>query len=702
MPKSHNVLPFTKKRTVRGTSLDDLAEQLRWVTWREEMQPTKNGPTKLPYDPATGRLARIPSEPATWNTRAKAERLWQQLDDGSRGGIGIVLGDLDDKTILMGIDLDCCIDPETRNIAPWADEILGRFNSYAEVSPSDQGIKLFFLVAAKDAAAIDGLFGKNPKGEPMLRRAFGAGKHREIAIDRGRYYAVTGWKLNDVPETLRTVAADDVRWFIEDAGPRYKALHKPAGDTITTPTARPRDESGSGHGFRFLGECKAAGDDFETALRAILDDEGEAGEWARRVDERQLFRAWANQLILPPSAPLIWANEFVARKFVRDGTSGLRHYRGGFYEWTGTHYEECDDDHLRSLIYRFLSQAMTVRNKKVVPFNPDQTKVNKLIDALKGGVNENAKHDAPFWIDDREHPDSRNLIACKNGLLDITTRQLLPHTPLLFNVTCLPFAYDADAEAPRWMEFLRQIWPGDQGSDGEEAEFTLQEIFGYLLTPDTSQQKMFLFEGAPRSGRGTIARVVTALLGKENIAAPTLAQLGTDFGLASLIDKRVAIIADARLGSKNAHVVVERLLSISGEDTQDVNRKYRPHWIGRLGARILILTNELPRVTDQSGAFVSRFIVLIFRESFLGKEDPELTGKLLQELPGILNWALAGWDRLCERGHFVTPKSSMEATRQFEDLTSPVKVFVREWCIVGADEKVSTTMLYDAYRHWCV
>jgi putative DNA primase/helicase len=55
---------------------------------------------------------------------------------------------------------------------------------------------------------------------------------------------------------------------------------------------------------------------------------------------------------------------------------------------------------------------------------------------------------------------------------------------------------------------------------------------------------------------------------------------------------------------------------------------------------------------DASGALASRFIVITLQRSFYGKEDLGLTERLLGELPGIFNWAIAGWQQLQERGYF--------------------------------------------------
>jgi putative DNA primase/helicase len=74
-------------------------------------------------------------------------------------------------------------------------------------------------------------------------------------------------------------------------------------------------------------------------------------------------------------------------------------------------------------------------------------------------------------------------------------------------------------------------------SDAEPGVGLLQEWFGFCLLPDTSHHKIAILIGPPRSGPGTIARVMAALIGHENVAGPRLTALGTNFGLEPLIGK---------------------------------------------------------------------------------------------------------------------------------------------------------------------
>src|SRR5262249_5737764 len=96
-----------------------------------------------------------------------------------------------------------------------------------------------------------------------------------------------------------------------------------------------------------------------------------------------------------------------------------------------------------------------------------------------------------------------------------------------------------------------------------------------------------------------------------------------------------------------------------------------------------------------------RLIILRLTRSWYGQEDTGLTDRLLGELPGILLWAMGGWKRLQERGHFVQPASSRALLNEMEDLSSPVGAFVRERCEVGHGHCVPVAGLYAAWRAWC-
>ena len=310
---------------------------------------------------------------------------------------------------------------------------------------------------------------------------------------------------------------------------------------------------------------------------------------------------------------------------------------------------------------------------------------------------------APAWIDgDGPFPASETL-ACRNGLIHMPSLvagkdHFTPPTPRFFSPNCLDFDFNLLAPRPSaWLAFLAELWPNDPQSIG-----TLQDWFGYLLTPDTTQQKILLLVGPKRSGKGTVARVVRGLVGPENVACPTLSGLGTNFGLWPLIGKTVAMIQDARLGGRtDAAALAERLLSISGEDALTIDRKNLPPVTAKLYARFMLISNELPNLRDSSGALPGRMILLRLTKSWFGKEDTTLTDRLLAELPGILLWAIQGWRRLRTRGYFEQPDTGKDMADALAKIASPVGAFVAECCKVEAALQIEKAVLYGHWKKWC-
>jgi putative DNA primase/helicase len=311
--------------------------------------------------------------------------------------------------------------------------------------------------------------------------------------------------------------------------------------------------------------------------------------------------------------------------------------------------------------------------------------------------------EAPAWIAKYGPFNAGEVLVCHNGLVHLPSYvrggdYFRKPTPRFFSPNALDYDFIPTAPEPtEWLSFLRRLWP----SDAQSIE-TLQEWFGYLLTPDTRQQKILFVVGPKRSGKGTIARIKRGLIGPENVAGPTIASLGTNFGLSPLLGKTAAIISDARLSSRtDAAIVTERLLSISGEDALTIDRKNLPAVTAKLPVRFSLLTNELPRFGDSSGALTGRVILLRLTESFYGREDTTLTDRLLAERPGILLWAIAGWKRLQVRGHFIQPAEGRELLSDLEDLASPVGAFVRDRCRVGPGCRAAVTHLFAEWKRWC-
>jgi putative DNA primase/helicase len=380
------------------------------------------------------------------------------------------------------------------------------------------------------------------------------------------------------------------------------------------------------------------------------------------------------------------------------------HWRGEFYSWDATRYITRDRVYIDQRLYHFMAKCMTLKvhpktgASEVVAFNPKSSTVNDVAHALRAVCYADLP-EPQVWIEQRpDDVEAHQIVAFKNGFLHHPTRTLSPSTDRLFVTSALDFDFTPEAPPPiEWLKFLHSLWPDDP-----ESVSTLAEMFGYLLTDDTSQQKMFMLIGPPRCGKGTILRILEALVGYANRVSPSLASLGTQFGLQPLIGKRLAMISDARLsGRADQQPIVENLLRISGEDAITIDRKNMTAWSGKMPTRFVLASNELPAFSDASSALANRFMPFKFNTSFLGKEDHGLTARLLKELPGIVIWALDGLKRLNERGYFQRPHSADELAADLVDQTSPIRAFVQEHCVISEHAQADRDELFKAWKTWC-
>lgn len=419
--------------------------------------------------------------------------------------------------------------------------------------------------------------------------------------------------------------------------------------------------------------------------------------------DRQIARAHEQQPepgpILPP-LPMAMARAF--RDAMRPD---LRHHQQEFLDWDGAAYVGLADETVRAEVWRFLETCRVEIEKggkiEVRPMVPKSEMVSGTIDALRAVSHlPPSRVEPPLWLDGRSDPNPMDLLSTRSGLLHLPTGNLLPATPEFFTRNALDFAHDLDAPPPeRWIRFLREIWPGDDEADCIDA---LQDFMGYLLTPDTSLQKALLIPGPKRSGKGTIGHIMGKLVGEANTVAPTLNSFGRgDFALEPLLAKQLALVSDMRLSPRTDEAsIAENLLRITGEDRVSVNRKYRRSVEVSLRTRFVILSNDLPKFADPSGALVSRFVVLPMRQSFYGREDPDLKRNLAAELPGILLWAVEGWRRVRATHRITQPEAGRDVALQMTDLSSPIPAFVREWCEIRGDLWVPKDRLFAAFREW--
>jgi putative DNA primase/helicase len=402
---------------------------------------------------------------------------------------------------------------------------------------------------------------------------------------------------------------------------------------------------------------------------------------------RQL-EAGRRDLEAEPQMDIVSDDPMALAREIQRKNNGIVRWQDQFWRWSNGAYLPMSKDEVRTLGYKSL-EAFGIE-KITMP------KVSNVIDALAAETFIDPMIEPPCLLSTGLSLDCE-LIAVSNGIVNINTGELQPSTPDLFTLSALPVEYDPEAGCQQWIKFLRTLWADDLETAG-----VLQELLGYLISCRTDQQKVFILIGPKRAGKGTILRIMTYLLGRHNVAAPTLNSLSTNFGLQTLIGKTAALISDARLsGRADQEAIAERLLSISGEDHINIPRKFMPDYTAKMNVRFVMATNEMPKLNDASGALASRFIPLVLSKSFFGNEDRGLTDRLMTELPGILNWAIEGYRRLMKRGYFLVPETAKDLLQEMHELGSPISAFIGDRCTIESGATVECKQLYKAWRDWC-
>lgn len=298
------------------------------------------------------------------------------------------------------------------------------------------------------------------------------------------------------------------------------------------------------------------------------------------------------------------------------------------------------------------------------------------------------RRDAPKIASD---PQER-WINLRNGLLDWRTGQLHPHTPDVLTTVQLQVPHEPDATCPQFDEFLGQVVAPD---DIE----VIWELLGYLLFNGNPWHKAVMLVGEGRNGKGTLLRILRAIIGKANYSAVSLHDLvNTRFSTASLFGKLANIAGD--IDGKYLESTA-LLKAITGEDSVSAEHKGRDRFDFEPWAVPVFSANKIPGSADVSIGYLSRWIVIDFPHSFVGREDKTLTGRLLTELEGITARAVLALRTTMTRGQLRSSDSTIAATRQFRRNVNQVEVWVDECCEVWpAHPFARRSALYSDYKRW--
>lgn len=293
------------------------------------------------------------------------------------------------------------------------------------------------------------------------------------------------------------------------------------------------------------------------------------------------------------------------------------------------------------------------------------------------------------------------LIGFSNGVYDVESETLLPHSPEYRLTFQVGYPYEPDAKCPLWQRLVSEWLIDEDGSLCEAWVELLQDWFGYCIVPDTSAQAAMIWVGEGGNGKGVATRILERMVGREYCTAVPIEQLHDPYHRADLYGKRIGFVneIDPLAWRRNG----AQFKSIIGQDSISARRPTEKVFHFQPVIRMIISCNDLPKTRDVSLGFFRRLILIEWRYNVPeAVRDERLDEKLRLELPGILNWALVGLARLRGRGmQFQIPAESRKLLDGYRSGEDTIGTWIEEETEVDPDAVSVAATVYAQYAAWC-
>jgi putative DNA primase/helicase len=365
------------------------------------------------------------------------------------------------------------------------------------------------------------------------------------------------------------------------------------------------------------------------------------------------------------------------------------------------------------LIYGEAIAAESQERREALSKHAVRSEASRAIDAML----RQASSDPRITI----HPSALDsdpwLFNCDNGIIDLRTGELLPHSPghLLSKIS--PVAYDPSAAAPTWERFIHEIFEGSAGVSSY-----IRRVAGYAMTGLTTEQVWFVLWGVGSNGKSTLLSLLYATFGDyaQNTTTDMFLMRRGDTptnDLARLVGARFVSASESGEGRRLDEA---RIKQLTGGDPITCRFLHREFFDFVPALKLLFGANHKPRISGTDYAIWRRVRLIPFLHTWYGpnergepKRDNSLKTRLLVELPGILAWAVRGcleW----QREGLADPPAVLAATEEYRDDSDVVGNFLEDCCetlngISGMSEEdvliqgwsVTSSDLYRAYTTWC-
>jgi putative DNA primase/helicase len=278
-----------------------------------------------------------------------------------------------------------------------------------------------------------------------------------------------------------------------------------------------------------------------------------------------------------------------------------------------------------------------------------------------------------------------------NGMFEWRTSELHEHSPHFGSTVQFPVEYDADALCPMFDTFLSTVLSDDY------VELAWQMI-AYLMFSGNPWQKAFMFLGSGANGKGTLLRVIEALLGRDNCAAESLDNLNNNrFSAYSLFSKIANIAGDI---DATYQVSTSSFKSLTGEDLYYAEKKYGDRFGFRPWAVPVFSANKIPGSADASEGYLRRWIVLKFDRTFGESERiAGLSDKLIAELPGIATKAIRSLTTVVDSG-FKMDGEIAQGKAEFAEAIDQVRQWMAECTKNQPGARIKRNDAYSSYKLW--
>lgn len=377
----------------------------------------------------------------------------------------------------------------------------------------------------------------------------------------------------------------------------------------------------------------------------------------------------------------------LGERYVYEHGDETMYARGSWYRWNGRVWRLVEDAFIYREIWALLAQAQADGEANATRNNVE-------------GTYQYAQ--AHLYVADDALDAIPQAVTLLNGIYDLNIGFLMKHAANYRLTTILPFEMDDTATCPVWEHYLRTTFvkPDRLYEPDDELIAFVQEAIGYSLSADVSHHVSFWCVGEGANGKGVLFHVLEKLLGDAAVPIDFGAMRHDRYQLALLAGKRAALCAESDSYDGVVKDAVYKQL-VAG-DSMRVRQIYEKPFILYPTAKLWWSMNRIPDVRDSSGGFWRRIRIIPFNRTF--EEDEriiDLKEQLDQELPGIFNWALRGWERLQWEKAFTVPDQVRNVTNEVRDEANELAAFIEENCYELSGAAVQSSVFYTAYAKWC-